>query len=144
MKKLFIVFVAFTAFYSFSSVSCQEGKTQDSLNWEQQDVKCQTADGYTFLTSSKASWVIFDKSKFKNSVYNLKGAQNRLNDIIPPAVQMQIGSYKRKELCAPITEQRSQNLLKPNHIEDILALVQNVTKRFGIKLINLEISVKDV
>ncbi len=144
IKKLFVcIFVSLLVCSSPLAVHCEENKKLKVFTWAQKDIIYQTRDCFKLLITSEAFWIIDDRDLFKHSVYDLKGARHRLDEIIPPAVSCQLATHKRNELNDQKPNKNTQKVLN-KHSEEIVNLFQKVVMRFGIKVIKLKITLKDL
>jgi len=128
------------------------------LEWDGYPTQIPTKDKKYIWVDTTARWMISDPLKFFQSVYNERGAQARLDDIIDSAVRDAVTSHKlisivrstnrvMDELISMKGEKESieQGALENISVgreelrREIIVRVKKLAPRYGIKLIDVRI-----
>ena len=128
------------------------------LEWDGYPTQIPTKDKKYIWVDTTARWIISDPLKFFQSVYNERGAQARLDDIIDSAVRDAVTAHKlisivrstnrvMNELISMKGEKESieQGALESINVgreelrREIIARARELTPQYGIKLIDVRI-----
>ena len=110
--------------------------------WEFKSKSFYSLDKMPILLSAVAEWKISKPDTFYKSVRTIKGANNRLDDIIPPATRAVLNSYKKSEFCEFTSKETATAPVKQEYIEKIIDLFSPYLRELGVELFNLRMVVK--
>ena len=71
------------------------------------------------LLGAVVEWKISNPDAFYKSVRTIKGANNRLDDIIPSAIRAVLNSFKKSEFCELATNETATTPVKQEYINNI-------------------------
>lgn len=145
MKITYVIAIAVIIIVSINSLPIaysQEPNEQVKIFlWEDKNVSYRTLDNFVLETDAIAKWIINDENLFNHRIGDLKRAEARLNDIIPPAIHAQIASYRKDDL---FVKGKGDRFVKDVHANEIINHFEKWTLKFGIKVIDLKISTSGV
>lgn len=114
----------------------------DFYLWDYESKPVYTLDKTLILISAVAEWKISNSDAFYKSVRTIKGAKNRLDDIIPPAIRAVLNSYNKSDFCELITEETATTPVKQEYIRKIIDLFSSNSRELGMEVLSLKMVVK--
>jgi len=114
----------------------------DFYLWDYESKPFYSLDKTLILLSAVAEWKISNSDTFYKSVRTIKGAKNRLDDIIPPAIRAVLNSYNKSDFCELITEETATTPVKQEYIGKIIDLFSSHLRELGMEVLSLKMVVK--
>ncbi len=109
--------------------------------WHFELKQSYSLDKMPILLSAIAKWKISNSDVFYKSVRTIKGAKNRLDDIIPSAIRTVLNSYNKSDFCEFTTNPSATTPVKQEYIGKIIDLFSPHLRELGMEILNLKVVV---
>ena len=113
-----------------------------SYLWNFESKPFYSLDKMPILLSAVVEWKISNPDAFCKSARTIKGANNRLDDIIPSAIRAVLNSFKKSEFCELATNETATTPVKQEYIGKIIDLFSPHLRELGMEVLNLKMVVK--
>ena len=110
--------------------------------WDFESKQFYSLNKMPILLSAVAEWKISNLDVFYKSVRTIKGANNRLDDIIPSAIRAVLNSYNKSDFCEFTSNGIATTPVKQEYIGKIIDLFSPHLRELGMEVLNLKMVVK--